>query len=179
VYGRQDTVRCDDCSAARRERPVVILCAPAVPGSPRRSGPPDTHRMRTGSTSPLAATVARHTGDRDAVWRGRPESDVASAPMRHPWPEVRGSSSRHVTGVCVPSRYASVSGALAVQHCWHAPAQSHQPLTLRGTAGSQAGGGPVIPNPPAPLPGDPLPRLWSTPPGQPVRACASMPSVSR
>ena len=67
VHGQQDTVLCDDCSAARRERPLVNLCAPAVPGSPVGSGHPDTHRTRTGSTSRLGAIVARRTAGRDAV----------------------------------------------------------------------------------------------------------------
>lgn len=47
VHGQQNTVRCDDCSAAGRDRPLVILCAPAAPRSPVVSDHPDTHRGRT------------------------------------------------------------------------------------------------------------------------------------
>ena len=78
-----------------------------------------------------------------------------------------------------PPRHVRMSGALAVQHGWRAPAQKHWSSTLRGTAGPQAGGGPVTPNPPALPPGDPRPRLWSVPPGPQCRACAAAPSVSR
>ena len=49
-HGQQDTWRCDDGSAARRDLPALSLSPPAVPGSPLGSGHPDTHRARTGST---------------------------------------------------------------------------------------------------------------------------------
>ena len=46
VYGQQHTLLCDNDSAAGRGRPLVILCAPAAPGSPGVSSHPDTHRAR-------------------------------------------------------------------------------------------------------------------------------------
>src|SRR5262245_15286041 len=48
-HGQQNTVLYDDCSAARKGRPLVILCAPAAPASPVGSVHPDTRRARTGS----------------------------------------------------------------------------------------------------------------------------------
>jgi hypothetical protein len=178
VHGRQDTVRCDDCRATRRERPVVILCAPAVLGSPVGLGHPDTHRMRTCSTSPLAATVAHHTVDRDVAWHGRPESDGASAPMRHPLPYVRGASSRHVTGVCVPSRHARMSGALA-RPAWLACAGTATSVYHPAWDSQVAGRGLVSPNPRVLRPAAPRPRLWSALRGPQCPACVAAPSVSR
>ena len=46
VYGQQHTLLCDNDSAAGRGRPLVILCAPAAPGSPGVSSHLDTHRVR-------------------------------------------------------------------------------------------------------------------------------------
>src|SRR5712691_12602959 len=58
------------------------------------------------------------------------------------------------------------------------PAERGQRVAPRGTASPHAGGGPVTPNPPAPRPADPPPRLWSAPPVPPSPACAAAPSVS-
>jgi len=49
VFGQQHTLLCDNDSAAGRGRPLVILCAPAAPGSPGVSSHPDTHRVRIDS----------------------------------------------------------------------------------------------------------------------------------
>ncbi len=89
--------------AVRSERPAVILSSPAVPVSRLALGHPDTHRVRTGSTSPLGAIAARRTGDRDAAWHGPQGSGAASEQMDHQSTWVTHLSSGDLRGVRAPS----------------------------------------------------------------------------
>jgi hypothetical protein len=67
---------CD--SVARRDKPVVIRDAAAVPACPEVSGHPDTHRAHIGNRSRLGAIAVRHTGGRDAAWNGPRGTSAAS-----------------------------------------------------------------------------------------------------
>src|SRR5262249_26224528 len=107
--------------AARRAMPVVILWAPAVPGSPGVSGHRDNHRGRTGCTSRLGAIAVCHTGDRDAAWHGPPGTGVVSVPKALQVSEEAGHSSGDVRGLGVPRRRAMRSGVLVAEHYRRAP----------------------------------------------------------
>ena len=82
-HGQQNTVLCDDCSAAPRDGPLVSLCVPVVSGSLVGLGHPNTHRAYIGSRSRLGAIAVRHTGGRDAAWHGPLETDVVLVPKAH------------------------------------------------------------------------------------------------
>ena len=120
INGRAVSTRRE--SAARSERPAVILSSPAVRASPLALGHPDTHRARPGSRSRLGAIAVRHTGGRDAAWHGPQGSGGALAPMCHPWTWGTRTSSGDVRGVGASPLHATLPGALAAQRCWRMPA---------------------------------------------------------
>ncbi len=111
------------------------------------SGHPETHRTRTGRTSCLAATGARHTADRDAAGHGPRGSDGASAPRRHLWTWGRRTSSGDVRGGDAPSLHVTLPGALVAERCWRVPAQRRRGVDPCRTAAAPVGGGWVPPVP--------------------------------
>ena len=62
VHGQQHTVLCDELQPARRGRPLVILSAPAAPGSPGMSGHPLPTGRREPYVTPWSHGPAPHWG---------------------------------------------------------------------------------------------------------------------